>query len=128
MSPISGAGALALAGVPLDEFGTPDFEAITAAGGKVTGTMPPAGYAKMTVLDGHRTITYSAEVEFPNGTKVYVKGMAHGSDASGPAADTLASLTHAKAMLDDLPNSLEEALRRIDEYPSGLGHWIDMSL
>jgi hypothetical protein len=118
----------ALAGLPLDEWGTPDFDAIKAAGGTVTGTMPPNGGSKMIVLDGNRTVLYSAQIEFPDGRSQYVRGMAHQSDGSGTASTTFKSLSDALGFLRGLPGSMAEARNRIGEYNNGLRSTIDFAM
>jgi hypothetical protein len=72
VSPSGASGALR--GLPLDDWGTPDFDAIKAAGGTVTGTIPPNGGSKLIVLDGHRTVYYAAQIEFPDGRTQFVRG------------------------------------------------------
>jgi hypothetical protein len=112
----------------LDEWGTPDFEAIKAAGGTVTGTMPPNGGSKMIVLDGNRTVLYSAQIEFPDGRRQYVRGMAHQSDGSGTASSTFKSLSDALGFMKGLPGSMAEARSRIGEYNNGLRSTIDFAM
>lgn len=118
----------ALAGLPLDEWGTPDFEAIKASGGTVTGTMPPNGGSKIIVLDGNRTVLYSAQIEFPDGRSQYVKGMAYQSDSSGAVSSNIRSLSDALGLLKGLPNSMAEARSRISEYNNGLRSTIDLAM
>lgn len=126
VSPASSSGALR--GLPLDEWGTPDFDAIKAAGGTVTGTMPPNGGSKMIILDGNRTVLYSAQIEFPDGRSQYVRGMAHQSDGSGTASSTFKSLSDALGFVRGLPGSMEEARQRIGEYNNGLRSTIDFAM
>jgi hypothetical protein len=119
----------ALAGLPLDEWGTPDFDAIKAAGGTVTGTMPPNGGSKIIELcDGKRTVLYSAQIELPGGRTQYVKGMAHQSDGSGTVSSNLKNLSDALGLLKGLPNSMAEARNRIGEYNNGLRSTIDFAM
>ena len=118
-----------LRGLPLDEWGTPDFDAIKAAGGTVTGTMPPNGGCKMIELcDGHRTVYYSAQIEFPDGRTRYVRGMAHESDGSATASATFKSLPDALGFVRGLPGSMEEARQRIGEYNNGLRSTVDFAM
>lgn len=117
-----------LAGLPLDEWGTPDFDAIKAAGGTVTGTMPPNGGSKIIVLDGNRTVLYSAQIEFPDGRSQYVKGMAHEVAQGGSVSRNFKSLSDALGLLKGLPKSMAEARNRIGEYNNGLRSTIDFAM
>lgn len=127
VSPASSSDALR--GLPLDEWGTPDFDAIKAAGGTVTGTMPPNGGSKIIELcDGNRTVLYSAQIEFPDGRSQYVRGMAHQSDGTGTAFSTFKSLSDALGFVRGLPGSMEEARQRIGEYNNGLRSTIDFAM
>lgn len=125
------ASSIALRGLPLDEYGTPDFDAIEKAGGKVVGTIPPAGLSKLIIHDGSQgttTVIYAADVTTANGDNKYIKGMAHRSDGAGSAAGTLESLTHALGLLRDLPNSLADVMRRSSEYSRGPRSSINVSI
>jgi len=128
---ISSVASMALRGYPLDEYGTPDFDAIEKAGGKVVGTIPPAGLSKLIIHDGGlgtTTVIYAADVTTANGDNKYVKGMAHQNDGAGSSADTLESLTRALGLLRDLPNSLADAMRRSSEYYRGPRSSINVSM
>lgn len=119
----------ALKGLPLDEWGTPDFDAIKAAGGTVTGTMPPNGGSKIIELcDGKRTVLYSAQIELADGRSQYVKGMAHQSDDGSTVSSNFKSLSDAVGLLKGLPNSITEARSRIGEYNNGLRSTIDFAM
>ena len=114
---------------PMADDGSPDFDAIIAAGGKVTGALP-GGYTKMTICDGRGsepTVVYAAEVDRGDGSApTFLKGVEINSDGSSPTKD-LELLEWAVGFFNGLPNSLSEARARgIEPRPyrsSGLDAW-----
>ena len=118
----SGASNSAAAlGLPMTTYGAPDFAAIVAAGGKVTGAIPPDGGACVVYCGDRGTTTYyAAEVDRGDGSPpFFVKG----GDMSGSASsDSLIASVgikdrtdQLKAFLDyisALPNSLAAARRQ----------------
>lgn len=110
-------------------YGAPDFAAIVAAGGKVTGAIPPDGGACVVYVGDHGNTTYyAAEVDLGDGSPpFFVKGgdMSGSASSDSPSAsgDIKARTDQLKAFLDyisGLPNSLAAALA---QSPGGLLDW-----
>ena len=104
----------ALAGVTFDQDGVPDFSAITKAGGKVTGALPPDGQSVWTInFNGRRIVQYAVEIDRGDGSKpVLLKGVNVNCDSSVSRAGRQDALADAAKIFADLPNSLEEVRAR----------------
>lgn len=116
-------GGPASIGLPMADDGAPDFDAITAAGGKVTGAIPPIGAAKMTYVDGSGKVTtvYAAQIDRGGGTPpMFIKGAdlrSSGDSASG-RQDQLSATVR---FLQQLPDNLQQARAA---SPDGLKDWV----
>lgn len=119
-----------VAGLPMSPDGAPDFAKIEAAGGKVTGAIPPAGDSEITyIMDGHTTTYYAAEVDLGDGSKPkYVKGLVANSDGSSSPADNYKYLQAVLGIFANLPNSMVDARARAHENITGIGPRIDTTL
>jgi hypothetical protein len=131
---VTAGGAARLAGLPLAADGTPDFDAIRAAGGTVQGAIPPDGNAKLTWVDGdHQTTYVAAEVTMPGGQPVYVKSLnmqaPRGDDV---AKGNLAQVRTALHYYNKLPNNWAEAQKRLGDgenfFDAVAGSSIDLHL
>lgn len=114
---VTAGGAARLAGLPLAPDGTPDFDAIRAAGGTVKGAIPPDGLAKMTWVAGDRQTTYvAAEVTMPGGQPTYVKSLnmqMPGGDSA--AKDNQEQVRTALHYFQKLPDTYQDALQRLGD-------------
>lgn len=111
------AGALpspTLTGVTFDKDGIPDFSAIIAAGGKVTGALAPDGQSVFSVgCDGRLTVQYAVEIDRGDGSApVLLKGVNVTVDGSVDRAGRADALACAAKMFAAMPNSLEEVRAR----------------
>ncbi|PPK97317.1 hypothetical protein CLV92_104137 [Kineococcus xinjiangensis] len=108
-------------GFPLGPHGSPDAAGITAAGGRVTGAIPPDGVWEHTSQSLMQVTYYAAAIDLADGRgERFVRGaVVDGRALPGgtrPAArDRIAALDAALATLRRLPRSSAEARTRAAE-------------
>lgn len=104
----------ALPGVTFDQDGVPDFSAITKAGGKVTGALPPDGQSVFIQgFDDRLVVQYAVEIDRGDGSKpVLLKGVSVNGQPGIDRAGRADALACAAKMFAAMPDSLAEIRAR----------------